>query len=533
MNTGKIFKIDGMELHVTCNEHAMYTLMFTDRMKTIEVDSESLNKMFNEHANDIEFDIEVHNRKRIQLEIHDSKFCKLAISSMDDHSDQFCVGLFRIQLDDLFKAGIEHASTYGFVSSCNNIDNKDSTQKIKLHETDYIVLSAVESDDSTLLNYEFYMKFHDRHVVVSQKEFQEIRQRCNANLDVTIRFDNDEDDYINFESHTDYLVNIKKCGASKIQTVPVNKNDLHELLNAGFKHASMHGHGSGNKFGKIALIGMGLIGSSIYRALEVSGMCDEVVGYDINHNMSGMNMMDTMEEAVKNAEIVILCVPVGAMGIAMMEISPFLGYGTILTDVGSVKKSVVDAIVPYLPKGVDFVPAHPLAGTENSGPLAGFATLFEDKACIVMEGHASEESIEKIESMWMEIGAIPKRMNANDHDATLSFTSHLPHLIAYAMMNIVMKRNVADYASSGFDDFTRIAASDPVMWRDVFLNNKENVSEAINNFIQELLSLSNAINSGNGDALIEYFQKVSDAKREGNSDGFDRNLHHEMHLHGK
>jgi cyclohexadieny/prephenate dehydrogenase len=236
------------------------------------------------------------------------------------------------------------------------------------------------------------------------------------------------------------------------------------------------------------------------------GFCDRIV--------------DTPEEAVKDADLVVLAVPVGAMGEIAAKIGPYLKPGCTLTDVGSVKRSVVDAVSPHVPAGVHFIPGHPIAGTEYSGPRAGFATLFQNRWCILIKDDATDpKALADLTALWKAMGAFVDVMEADHHDLVLAVVSHTPHLIAYTMVGVaddlegVTDREVIKYSASGFRDFTRIAASDPTMWRDVFLTNKEATLEVLGRFTEELFALQRAIRQGDGQHLHDYFTRTRAIRR--------------------
>jgi cyclohexadieny/prephenate dehydrogenase len=236
------------------------------------------------------------------------------------------------------------------------------------------------------------------------------------------------------------------------------------------------------------------------------GLCDEVC--------------DNLIDAVKDADLIVLAVPVGAMGAVAAEIGPHLKPGATVTDVGSVKRTVIDAVAPHLPEGVHFVPAHPLAGTEHSGPESGFATLFDNRWCLLVPHESSTpESVAQLRAYWEGLGANVEEMDADHHDLVLAVTSHTPHLIAYTMVGVaddlrrVTDSEVIKYSAAGFRDFTRIAASDPTMWRDVFLNNKEATLEILGRFTEELFALQRAIRTGDGDMLHDYFTRTRSIRR--------------------
>jgi len=227
-----------------------------------------------------------------------------------------------------------------------------------------------------------------------------------------------------------------------------------------------------------------------------------------------------VEDAVKDADLVILCVPVGAMEKVMLKIAPFLKTGATISDVGSVKRAVIDAVEPHLPTDVKFVPAHPLAGTEHSGPESGFASLFDNRWCLLTEHEsANKKAQNKVMNFWKGLGANVEFMDADHHDLVLAVTSHAPHLIAYTMVGVaddlgkVTDSEVIKYSAAGFRDFTRIAASDPIMWRDVFLFNKDATLEILGRFTEELFDLQRAIRTGNGDKLLDYFTHTRSVRR--------------------
>jgi len=229
---------------------------------------------------------------------------------------------------------------------------------------------------------------------------------------------------------------------------------------------------------------------------------------------------DSAAEAVKGADLVVLCVPVGAMGAVAAEIAPHLGKGATVSDVGSVKRAVIDAVGPHIPEGVHFIPAHPLAGTEKSGPRSGFAELFDDRWCLIVPVEGTDEAATaRLRQLWEGMGAIVDEMEAEHHDLVLAVTSHAPHLIAYTMVGVaddlqrVTQKEVVNFSATGFRDFTRIAASDPTMWRDVFLNNKDATLEILGRFTEELFALQRAIRTGDGDHLHDYFTRTRAIRR--------------------
>ncbi|MFD1911714.1 prephenate/arogenate dehydrogenase family protein [Halodurantibacterium flavum] len=279
---------------------------------------------------------------------------------------------------------------------------------------------------------------------------------------------------------------------------------------------------------RVALIGLGLIASSMSHAMRAKGLAAEITGHarsaETRRIAAEIGLCDrvyeTAAEAVQGADLVVLCVPVGAMGEVAAEIAPHLRPGATLTDVGSVKQAVIEAVGPHVPEGVHFIPGHPLAGTEHSGPRSGFATLFENRWCLLVpvEGTAPE-AVARLRRLWEEMGSNVEEMDAAHHDLVLAVTSHTPHLIAYTMVGVaddlrrVTDSEVIKYSAAGFRDFTRIAASDPTMWRDVFLTNKEATLEILGRFTEELFALQRAIRTGDGAHLHEYFTRTRAIRR--------------------
>ena len=280
-------------------------------------------------------------------------------------------------------------------------------------------------------------------------------------------------------------------------------------------------------FARVTIIGLGLIGSSIARAVQATMPTVRLTGHDASPEVRARvrelgfvdDVTDTAGAAVTDADLVILCVPVGAMGAVGAEIAADLPAEAIVSDVGSSKVSVLAALAEALP-GVSVIPAHPVAGTENSGPDAGFATLFNQRWCIVTppEG-ADATAVARVEEFWRRIGANVETMDPKHHDLVLAVTSHLPHLIAYTIvgtasdMEEVTQSEVIKYSAGGFRDFTRIAASDPTMWRDVFLNNKEAVLEILQRLTEDVTALQRAIRWGDGDALFDLFTRTRAVRR--------------------
>ncbi|MEC7670112.1 MAG: prephenate/arogenate dehydrogenase family protein [Pseudomonadota bacterium] len=281
-------------------------------------------------------------------------------------------------------------------------------------------------------------------------------------------------------------------------------------------------------YNRVALIGLGLIASSMFWATKRAGLAGHVTGYARSQDTRDTarriglcdEVCDNLIDAVKDADLIVLAVPVGAMGAVAAEIGPHLKPGATVTDVGSVKRTVIDAVAPHLPEGVHFVPAHPLAGTEHSGPESGFATLFDNRWCLLVPHESSTpESVAQLRAYWEGLGANVEEMDADHHDLVLAVTSHTPHLIAYTMVGVaddlrrVTDSEVIKYSAAGFRDFTRIAASDPTMWRDVFLNNKEATLEILGRFTEELFALQRAIRTGDGDMLHDYFTRTRSIRR--------------------
>jgi cyclohexadieny/prephenate dehydrogenase len=281
-------------------------------------------------------------------------------------------------------------------------------------------------------------------------------------------------------------------------------------------------------FKKVALIGFGLIGGSIARAARQQGLAEAIVttarSAKTRARVVELGIVDavveTNAEAADGADLVILCIPVGACGAVAKEIAPFLQPGAIVSDVGSVKGAVVRDMAPHLPPGVHFVPAHPVAGTEHSGPDSGFAELFINRWCILTPPDGVDpNAIEKLRAFWTALGARVETMTPDHHDLVLAITSHLPHLIAYTIVGTadelgqVTSSEVMKFSAGGFRDFTRIAASDPIMWRDVFLANKEAVLEMLGTFNEDLSKLTRAIRRGDGEALFEHFTRTRAIRR--------------------
>ena len=281
-------------------------------------------------------------------------------------------------------------------------------------------------------------------------------------------------------------------------------------------------------FSRVALIGLGLIGSSIAWASRRAGAAGDIVGFAQTPRTRARaaelgfcdRVAETAAEAVSGADLVILCVPVGACAPVAAEIGSHLAEGAVVSDAGSVKRAVIDAMCPHLPTHVHFIPAHPLAGTEHSGPDAGFAELFDDRWCILTPlAGTNPDALTRLTAFWQALGARTESMDAEHHDLVLAVTSHVPHAIAYTMCGVaddmarVTNQEVVQFSAAGFRDFTRIAASDPVMWRDVFLNNKDATIEILGRFVEELMALQRAIRTGDGEHLHAYFARTRAIRR--------------------
>jgi cyclohexadieny/prephenate dehydrogenase len=280
-------------------------------------------------------------------------------------------------------------------------------------------------------------------------------------------------------------------------------------------------------FERLAIIGLGLIGASISLAAREHGAAKTVVGYDASADVRARaaelslgDIAETAADAVRGADLVILAVPVGAVGLVAEAIGPHLDAGAIVSDTGSVKESILRDVGPHLPEGVHLVPSHPVAGTEFSGPDAGFAALFEKRWCILTPAAGTDTAaVDRVAAFWRRLGSKTEMMDAAHHDRVLAITSHLPHLIAYNIvrtaedLETVTESEVFKYSAGGFRDFTRIAASDPVMWRDVFLNNKDAVLEMLGRFTEDLSALQRAIRWGDAETLETLFRRTRDIRR--------------------
>ena len=293
-------------------------------------------------------------------------------------------------------------------------------------------------------------------------------------------------------------------------------------------------------FDKMAIIGLGLLGSSIARVAKREHLVEHIVGttrsrktleraYELGI-LDSINI--TPRKAVEGADLIVLCSPVGTYADIAGEIASGLKHGAIVTDVGSVKQVVINDVAPHIPPSVHFVPGHPVAGTENSGPDAGFAELFEGRYCILTPPIGTDEvAIEKVSEFWRRAGSLIELMDPYHHDRVLAITSHLPHLIAYTIVGtasdlegqilretgedseVVRTREVIRYSAGGFRDFTRIAASPPEMWRDIFLNNRETVLEMLGRFTEDLIALQRAIRWGEGDKLYDWFERTREIRK--------------------
>jgi cyclohexadieny/prephenate dehydrogenase len=274
------------------------------------------------------------------------------------------------------------------------------------------------------------------------------------------------------------------------------------------------------RFDRLALIGVGLIGGSIARAARGLGLVRSIVATSrseptrqrIRELALADEVVETAAVAVAGADLVIVCVPIGACGAVAKEIGPHLKQGAIVSDVGSVKSAVVRDMAPHLPAGVHFIPGHPVAGTEHSGPDAGFAELFVNRWCILTPPKDADQSaVDRLAAFWTAFGANVEFMSAEHHDLVLAVTSHVPHLIAYNIvgtafdLRLVTESEILKYSASGFRDFTRIAASDPTMWRDIFLHNKDAVLEVLGRFNEDLATLTRAVRRGDGESLYNVF----------------------------
>jgi len=285
---------------------------------------------------------------------------------------------------------------------------------------------------------------------------------------------------------------------------------------------------SGPLFTKVALLGVGLIGASMAHAMRRGSLAAHIAGHarspETRKRANELGFCHSIHEdpaeAARGADLVVLCTPVGAFGAVAAAIAPALKPGAIVTDVGSVKMAVIRDVGPHMPNGVHFIPGHPIAGTEHSGPDAGFAELFDGRWCVLTPLPAADEAaVEKLTSFWRGCGSRVEVMDPKHHDLVLAITSHVPHLIAYNIVGTaddleqVTQSEVIKFSAGGFRDFTRIAASDPTMWRDVFLNNREAVLEILGRFSEDLSRLQRAIRWGDGDMLFDLFTRTRAIRR--------------------
>ncbi len=285
---------------------------------------------------------------------------------------------------------------------------------------------------------------------------------------------------------------------------------------------------SSKLFDRVALIGIGLIGSSLARVLRRDSPQTRIVACArrpetlavVQRLALADETTNDPAEAARGADLVVVATPISAYAEVGRRIGPVLEPGTILTDVGSVKEAAIRDLAPHLPPGVAFVPGHPVAGTEHSGPEAGFAELFQGRWCILIPlSETPPEALARVAQMWEGAGMRLTTMSASHHDRVLAVTSHLPHLIAYTIVGTAtdledsLKSEIIKFSASGFRDFTRIAASDPIMWRDIFLNNREAVLEVLQRFSEDLTALQRAIRWGEGDKLEELFTRTRAIRR--------------------
>jgi cyclohexadieny/prephenate dehydrogenase len=279
----------------------------------------------------------------------------------------------------------------------------------------------------------------------------------------------------------------------------------------------------------VSIIGCGLIGSSILRAIQNRNLANEVRIFDLSKETTAYlkkenicsNISTDIRQCVKNSDLIIIATPLSSYKEIILSIKNDLKKGAILTDTGSVKKEVMKIIHNINLKEVNWIPSHPIAGTEESGPKAGYADMFENRWCIISPPKESnEQSIQILKSLWEAIGSKVKIMTPEEHDEILSLTSHLPHAIAYNIVRTVinvedkLKQEIIQYSAGGLRDFTRIAASNPLMWKDIFLDNNENISKAIDNFIEKLQELKKALNDKNGDKLYQIFNSTKELRKE-------------------
>jgi cyclohexadieny/prephenate dehydrogenase len=279
----------------------------------------------------------------------------------------------------------------------------------------------------------------------------------------------------------------------------------------------------------VSIIGCGLIGSSILKAIKKKNLVKEINVFDQSKEVTGYlkkenicsNVFSDIRECVKNSDLVIIATPLSSYKEIILSIKEHLKKNTILTDTGSVKKEVIKIIHNINLKEIFWIPSHPIAGTEESGPKAGYAEMFEDRWCIISPPeNCEEEPIKNLKEFWQSIGSKVKVMSAEEHDKILSLTSHLPHAIAYNIVRTVinvedkLKQEIIQYSAGGLRDFTRIAASNPLMWRDIFLDNSENILKGIDSFADRLQELKKAISDKNGDKLFQIFNSTKEIRKE-------------------
>lgn len=279
----------------------------------------------------------------------------------------------------------------------------------------------------------------------------------------------------------------------------------------------------------VSIIGCGLIGSSILRAIQNRNLAKEIRIFDLSKEVTAylkkenisLNISTDIRNCIKDSDLIIIATPLSSYKEIILSIKNDLKEGTILTDTGSVKKEVMKIIHNINLKGVNWIPSHPIAGTEESGPKAGHADMFKNRWCIISPPkEADAQSIKILKSLWESIGSKVKIMTPEEHDEILSLTSHLPHAIAYNIVRTVinvedkLKQEVIQYSAGGLRDFTRIAASNPLMWKDIFLDNNENISKGIDDFIEKLQELKKALNDKNGDKLYQIFNSTKEVRKE-------------------
>ena len=291
-------------------------------------------------------------------------------------------------------------------------------------------------------------------------------------------------------------------------------------------------------FSNISIIGCGLIGSSILKAIQKKNLAKEINVFDHSKEVTGYlkkenicsNVFSDIRECVKNSDLIIIATPLSSYKEIILSIKEHLKKNTILTDTGSVKKEVIKIIHNINLKDIFWIPSHPIAGTEESGPKAGYAEMFEDRWCIISPPeNCEEEPIKNLKEFWQSIGSKVKVMSPEEHDKILSLTSHLPHAIAYNIVRTVihvedkLKQELIQYSAGGLRDFTRIAASDPLMWRDIFLDNSENILKGIDSFAEKLQEFKKAISDRNGDRLFQIFNSTKEIRKEIIKAGQDTN----------